>query len=69
MQIVNDELSRLPELLAEMEPEKRLNYVFKLLPYATPEMDRLTATYGEPPCWDGVDLSDAPMNRGDELDS
>lgn len=66
MRIVYDELCKLPELLAEMEPEKRLNYVFKLLPHAAPYMDKLNPTYGEPLNWDGVDLSDAPLNRGDE---
>lgn len=66
MRIVYDELCKLPETLATMEPEKRLNYVFKLLPHAAPYMDKLGATYGEPLNWDDVDLSGSPMHRGDD---
>lgn len=60
MRIVYDELCKLPETLEQMEPEKRLNFVFKLLPHAAPYMDKLGATYGEPINWDGVDLSGHP---------
>lgn len=60
MRIVYDELEKLPEQLEKMEPEKRINYVFKLLPYVAPKMDDMDATYGEPINWAGLDLSGHP---------
>lgn len=60
MRIVYDELEKLPQTLADMEPKERVNCLLRLLPFTAPKMDEMEATYGEPINWDGVDLSGHP---------
>lgn len=67
MRIVYDELEKLPQTLADMEPTARVACVLKLLPFAAPKFDDLTATYGEPLDWEGVDISNNPLlHRNDQ---
>lgn len=60
MRIVYDELEKLPQTLADMEPKERVNTLLRLLPFAAPKMDAMDATHGEPINWDGLDLSGHP---------
>ena len=50
--IIHEELEKLPDTLKEMKPEKRLDYVIKLLPYALPKSSPVSTNYGEPTDWD-----------------
>lgn len=43
--ILADELENLPATLAELEPKTRLELLIKLLPYAMPKVQPLTADY------------------------
>jgi len=46
--IVFDELERLPETLEELPPEKRLELLTKLLPYAMPKIQPASYSFDEP---------------------
>ena len=56
MRIVYDELEKLPQTLADMEPRERVNCILKLLPFAAPKMNEMGANYGEPLQWVGFDM-------------
>lgn len=45
---IHNELENLPELLKELKPKERLELLVKLLPYALPKNNKVTASYGEP---------------------
>lgn len=47
MQIVADELERLPETLGAMEPAARVKVLLKLLPYVAPKIETVGEEYGE----------------------
>lgn len=49
---IQDEFEKLPELLEELKPKERLELLVKLLPYALPKNNKVTASYGEPSSWD-----------------
>ena len=49
---VHNEFEKLPELLEELKPKERLELLVKLLPYALPKNNKVTASYGEPTSWD-----------------
>ena len=46
------ELEALPETLSQLEPEKRLNMLIKLMPYIMPKVEAVSPIYGEPTQWD-----------------
>ena len=48
---IYDEIQNLPESLKELEPKERLEMLVKLMPYALPKNDKISATYGEPTNW------------------
>lgn len=47
-QIVEKELDSLPETLADLEPQKRLELIVKLLPYTVPRVDKVASSTWEP---------------------
>jgi hypothetical protein len=49
---IQAELERLPKTLEGMEPKQRLDLLIKLLPYAMPKNDNVSASFGEPKSWD-----------------
>lgn len=49
---IHDEFEKLPELLEKLKPKERLELLVKLLPYALPKNNKVTASYGEPSSWD-----------------
>ena len=53
--IIHEELEKLPDTLKEMKPEKRLDYVIKLLPYALPKSNPVSSNFGEPDDFFGVE--------------
>jgi len=50
--IVEKELNQLPETLASMAPEKRLEVLLKLLPFVLPKVESVAMTKGEPTSWE-----------------
>ena len=46
--VVYGELSKLPELLEQMEPKERLTYLFRLIPYAVPTIQEISPTLYDP---------------------
>lgn len=46
--IVAAELERLPEYLRNLDEEKRISLVLKLLPYVLPKVESVSPSYGEP---------------------
>lgn len=50
--IIQSEIERLPELLEELEPKDRLNFVLKLMPFVFPKTKSISHTIGEPLNWD-----------------
>ena len=49
---IHNEFEKLPELLEELKPKERLELLVKLLPYALPKTNKVTASYGESTSWD-----------------
>jgi hypothetical protein len=45
--IIQSELEKMPELLAELNTKERLEILCKLLPYAFPKVDSVHFTVGE----------------------
>lgn len=43
--ILSAELSELPEMLKNMQPDKRLDIVIKLMPYCMPKIESIEAKY------------------------
>lgn len=50
--IVEKELNQLPETLAALPAEKRLEIVLKLIPFVLPKVASVEMTKGEPTSWD-----------------
>jgi hypothetical protein len=50
-QAMDAEIQGLPELLKQLEPEKRLDLVIKLLPYVMPRVNPVSMNEGEPFSW------------------
>lgn len=48
---VQKELEQLPETLKNLEPEKRLNIICKLIPFVLPKVEAINAERGEPGDW------------------
>lgn len=53
-QIVNDEISTLPERLSQMQPADRTATLLKLLPYVLPQMQSVQHDEGEPVDWSAL---------------
>lgn len=45
---IHSEIQNLPETLKGLEPKQRLDILIRLMPYALPKNDKISATYGEP---------------------
>ena len=54
--LIDSELENLPDLLAEMEPQARLDLIVKLLPYALPKVQSISSSAHEPFEMAGVDF-------------
>jgi hypothetical protein len=50
-QLVEKELNQLPETLATMAPDKRLDVLLKLLPFVLPKIESVGMNKGEPSSW------------------
>lgn len=50
--LVEKELNQLPETLAALAPEKRLEVLLKLLPFVLPKVESVAMTKGEPTSWE-----------------
>lgn len=50
--IVENELNQLPETLATMTPDKRLEVTLKLIPFVLPKVASVEMTKGEPISWE-----------------
>lgn len=51
---IKTELEKLPETLESLEPKDRLDILVKMLPYAMPKNESISATYGEPEDWSTI---------------
>lgn len=49
--LIEKELKELPQTLKDLEPEKRLNVICKLIPYVLPKVEAVSSTNGEPGSW------------------
>ena len=49
--IMQQEIEKLPEQLAKLEPKERLDIVLKLMPYVVPKVEAIKAGEGEPLNW------------------
>lgn len=49
--IVQNELNQLPETLAALPAEKRLEFFIKLLPFTLPKVESVSMEKGEPFNW------------------
>lgn len=45
--IMESEISNLPELLSGLEPQARINFIIKLMPYVYPKVDNVSSSAGE----------------------
>jgi len=52
--LVEKELNQLPETLAALAADKRLEVLLKLLPFVLPKVESVSMTKGEPSGW-GID--------------
>ncbi|MEJ7739609.1 MAG: hypothetical protein WKF97_19465 [Chitinophagaceae bacterium] len=50
-ELIQKELEVLPETLKDLEPERRLNIVCKLIPYVLPKVETVHSTTGESDNW------------------
>jgi hypothetical protein len=50
-QIMQQEIEKLPETLAALEPKERIALVCRLLPYVVPKVEAVSPTEGEPISW------------------
>ncbi len=50
--LVEKELNQLPETLATLPAEKRLEVLLKLLPFVLPKVESVGMTKGEPSSWE-----------------
>lgn len=51
-QLVEKELNQLPETLAALAAEKRIEVILKLLPFVLPKVASVEMDKGEPVVWD-----------------
>lgn len=49
--IMQQEIEKLPEQLAKLQPKERLEIVLKLMPYIFPKVEAVKANEGEPIKW------------------
>lgn len=49
--IMQQEIEKLPEQLAKLQPKERLDIVLKLMPYVFPKVEAVKANEGEPLNW------------------
>lgn len=47
-EITRREMEKLPELLEQLEPKERVKTLLALLPYTTPKVANVEASFGEP---------------------
>jgi hypothetical protein len=50
--LVEIELNQLPETLAALPADKRLEVLLKLLPFVLPKVESVAMTKGEPTSWE-----------------
>jgi hypothetical protein len=50
--ILDEELEALPQLLAELPTEKRLDVLLRLVPYVLPKVEAVSMFQGEALTWD-----------------
>ena len=51
--ILESEINQIPELLSQIKnPERKLNFILKLMPYVLPKMKTIYHTEGESPILD-----------------
>lgn len=48
---IHTELEKLPKTLESLEPKDRLDILVKILPYAMPKNESISATFDEPDNW------------------
>ena len=46
--IIQNEISRLPESLEKLDPKERLNFLCKIMPYVFPKVEAIHSKEGEP---------------------
>lgn len=46
--LVQSEIEKLPEQLAKLPANERVNVLCKLMPYVFPKVDAVSVSYGEP---------------------
>lgn len=51
-EIMSAETENIPELLSELQPKERLNFIIKLMPFVFPKVENVGVSYGEPINWD-----------------
>jgi hypothetical protein len=49
--IMQQEIEKLPEQLAKLQPKDRLEIILKLMPYVFPRVEAVKADQGEPVNW------------------
>ena len=49
--IMQQEIEKLPDQLAKLQPKERLEIVLKLMPYVFPKVEAVKASEGEPVNW------------------
>jgi hypothetical protein len=49
--IMQQEIEKLPEQLAKLQPKDRLDIILKLMPYVFPKVEAVKASEGEPLNW------------------
>jgi hypothetical protein len=50
--LLDEELEALPQMLAELPTEKRLDVLLRLFPYVLPKVEAVSMQAGEPFTWD-----------------
>lgn len=50
--IIENEINQLPDTLAALPPDKRLDSVLKLIPFVLPKVASVEMDKGEPVVWD-----------------
>ena len=49
--VFENELREIPKLLDELEPNERLNFICKLMPFVFPKVNNVHLNEGEPSEW------------------
>ncbi len=50
--ILRKEIDNMPELLEQLTPKERLDFISRLMPFIFPKPDTISPTQGEPVSWD-----------------